>query len=116
MLEERSFDHTGITLKSLPKIGYIAMLDEEPIAVGFLRRVEGDVVAQIDGLTSNPCFGSIIRHYGITKVLEALVNEAKALKVQGLISFTKDQSVVIRAKSIGFNVVDYNLMSLNLID
>ncbi len=111
MLEAQKFEGIAdVTLRTLPKIGYIALLDNQPIAAGFLRRVEGNIVAQIDGLTSNPYFGSIIRHHGIAKVLESLINDAKELKLKGIIAFTSDGTVVKRAIDMGFNIIDHKIM------
>lgn len=97
-----------------PKIGYIAMIGKEPVAAGFLRRVEGDVIAQIDGLTSNPYFGSLIRHKGISEVLSRLVEDAKELKLKGLIAFCQDQTMVDRAKSIDFKQISHTTLALSL--
>jgi hypothetical protein len=97
---------------SVPKIGYIAMLGDQPIAACFLRRVECDVVAQIDGLTSNKHFGSVLRHEAISQIVETLINEAKTLKLQGLIAFTTDLTIVNRFEATGFITLNHNLLSL----
>ena len=90
------------------------MLGDQPLAAGFLRRVEADVVAQIDGLTSNKAFGSILRHNAIDLVVDQLILEAKNLRIQGLIAFTHDKGVLSRAKSRGFNVLSESLISLTI--
>jgi len=105
---------TKVSMKSLPKIGYIALLNKQPVAAGFLRRVECDEVAQIDCLTSNPWFGSIIRHAAITNVVNRLIEDAKLLKLQGIIAFTKDLGVLSRAKELGFQQNDEKLVVLKL--
>lgn len=113
MLEGQNYpDIKSISFKTLPKIGYIALLDKQPIAAGFLRRIEGDIVAQIDGLTSNPFFGSIIRHHGINKILECLINDAKELKLKGLMAFTVDSSILVRAEAMGFRKVAHSILTL----
>jgi predicted amino acid racemase len=88
------------------------MLGDHPVAVGFLRRVECDVVAQIDGLASNSAFGSVIRHEAISKIVESLINEAKSLKLQGVIAFTSDETVKIRAEATGFTRLSHIVLSL----
>lgn len=103
-----------ITMKSLPKIGYISLLNKQPVAAGFLRRVEGNY-AQIDTLVSNPHLGSIIRHNAITNVVNSLLEDAKDLKLNGIIAFSSDNSVISRAKDLGFQVVDQTIVSLSLI-
>lgn len=104
---------SDISMKNLPKIGYIALLNDQPVAAGFLRRVEGGY-SQMDGLTSNPFFGGMIRHDGIRLVVDALIRDAKELKLQGIIAFTKDQGVLTRAKSIGFHSPQEQLIALKL--
>ncbi len=114
MLKTQDYlDISHISMKTLPRIGYIALLNKQPIAAGFLRRVEGGY-AQLDGLTSNAYLGSIIRHEGINKVVQALINESKDLKLHGIIAITKDQSVVKRAKELKFQVIEDTLITLRL--
>lgn len=111
-----SNDYIGISdvnMKTLPKIGYIALMNGYPIAAGFLRRVEGGY-AQMDTLTSNKHFGSIVRHEGITKVVDALVEETKVLQLRGIIAFTKDCSIIKRAEDIGFHTLEHSLIALKL--
>lgn len=112
MLEAQDYDSKSITLKTLPKIGYIAMLGEHPIAAGFLRRVECDILAQIDGLASNPFFGSMIRHDAISKIVDMLITDAKHLKLQGVIAFTTDMTIIERAEAIGFLKINHSVLSL----
>lgn len=100
-------------MKTLPKIGYMALLNGHPVAAGFLRRVEGGY-GQLDTLTSNAQFGAIVRHKGIEKVVESLINEAKDLNLHGIIAFTKDAGVLKRAESIGFHVVEQTIIALPL--
>lgn len=102
-----------ITMKNLPKIGYIAMMGKQPVACGFLRRVEGGF-AQMDTLASNNYFGSQIRHVGVQAVVDALINEAKQLKLRGIISFSTDCSILRRAEAIGFHKVEHTLIALSL--
>ena len=113
MLKDQNYpDLEDISMRTLPKIGYIAMLDNVPIATGFLRRVEGDVVAQIDGLTSNPYLGSIIRHNGISLVLKQLIEDAKELKLKGVYAFCIDKSAIKRAEDMGFRAVGHSTLAL----
>lgn len=91
----------------------MALLNGHPIAAGFLRRVEGNV-AQLDCLTSNKHFGSIIRHQGIKLIVDTLINEAKALKLDGIIATTSDQGILKRAKELGFKVIPQTVIALKL--
>jgi hypothetical protein len=111
-----SNDYLGISdvnMKTLPKIGYIALMNGHPIAAGFLRRVEGGY-AQLDTLTSNKFFGSQVRHAGIAKVVDALLDEAKVLRLKGVIAFTGDVSILKRAEDLGFHTLEHKLIALKL--
>ena len=114
MLKTQQYlDMSHISMKTLPKIGYICLLGKNPIAAGFLRRVEGGY-AQLDGLTSNATFGGLIRHQGLNKVVLALISDAKDLKLNGILGITKDSGVLSRAKDLGFTVVEESLITLRL--
>lgn len=102
-----------VTMKTLPNIGYIALRNGYPVAAGFLRRVEGGY-AQLDTLTTNPIFGSIVRNEAIDLIVKMLITDAKDLKLHGIIAFTSYQSIIDRAKSIGFNELEHSLIALDL--
>ena len=103
-----------ITYRTLPKIGYLAMIDGKiPVAAGFLRKLE-PCYGQIDTLVSYAHYGSIIRHYGITKVVDSLMADAKKQHMQGILALTEDPSVVKRAKEIGFNIIPQLLIGTQL--
>ena len=114
-----SNDYLGISdvnMKTLPKIGYIALRGGHPIAAGFLRRVEGGY-AQLDTLTTNKYMGSIIRHEGINKVVDALIQDAKDLQLRGIIAFSRDYSIIKRAEDLGFHTLgEQKLFALKLKD
>lgn len=112
----KSQNYLGIStieLRTLPKIGYIAMMSNQPIAAGFLRKVE-PCYAQLDTLCSNSHFGSAIRHAGVSLVVDMLTDTAKSLKLEGIIATTMDNSVLLRAKSLGFHVVEQVIIALPL--
>ncbi len=100
----------GLTMRDLPKIGFIAFLGKSPVAAGFLRRVEPNL-AQLDTFVTNPFFGSLIRHDGILKVWEALKSEAKDLNLKGIITFSVDQGIIAHAKAEGFAVINQTLLA-----
>ena len=106
-------DIHNIQMRTLPKVGYIAFCGKEPIACGFLRRLE-PCFAQIDTLVSNGFMGSVIRHEGIKIVVENLIEDAKRLKLEGIIAHTMDNGTLKRAESIGFKVVPQTIIALSL--
>ena len=95
----------SLKYQTLPKIGFIAFLGDQPIAAGFLRRLE-PCFAQIDTLVSSAHFGSQIRHQGIQAVVTCLINEAKRLKLEGILALTKDEGTLSRAEGLGFHVIN----------
>lgn len=110
MHEKRNFAlNTEITMRDLPKIGFIALMGKQPIAAGFLRRVEPNY-AQLDTFLSNPYFGSQIRHIAMSKIVDSLLEEAKDLDLKGIVAFTKDQSIINRAKSNGFSIIEQTIL------
>lgn len=110
MLQDQNYKALGsITYRSLPKIGYVAVLHKQPIAAGFLRRVEGGY-AQIDTLVTNPYFGSQIRHAGIDMVVDSLLQSAKDLNLLGVIAFTENESVLKRSIDRGFQVISQTVL------
>jgi len=106
-------DLHNITYRTLPKIGYIAYLGSEPIAAGFLRRLE-PCYAHLDTLASSGYFGSQVRHEGVSKVVDALIMEAKRLKLEGIVATTKDAGILKRAQSLGFKVVPQTIIALEV--
>lgn len=100
-------------MKNLPKIGYLAVLNSQPIAIGFLRRLE-PCYAQIDTLVSNGYFGSQIRHQGIELVVNALLEEAKSLKLKGIVAHTADSGILKRAQELGFKPILQTIIGLDL--
>lgn len=116
MLKDQNYegDLSEFTMQYLPKIGYMAFLDKIPVAAGFLRRVEGNLVGQIDGLTSNPQFGSIIRNEALDKVVNQIVSDGKVLGLKGLYAHTTVESVYKRAVATGFHVTEHSILALPL--
>lgn len=102
-----------VNMKNLPKIGYMVLRNNHPVAAGFLRRVEGGY-AQFDTFASNPLFGSQIRHLALNLVIDSLLSDAKTLKLRGIIAFTEDAGILLRAKSIGFAELSHSLIGLKL--
>jgi len=102
-----------VNMNTIPKIGYMVLMNNHPIAAGFLRKVEGNI-AQLDGLTSNAYFGSLIRHQAIELVVDNLIRDAKSLKMKGIIATTADEGILKRAITLGFHIVPHSVIALKL--
>lgn len=116
ILESNQYEGVSlITTKTLPQIGYVVYSDKTPIAAGFLRRLE-PCYAQIDTLCSNKFLGSIIRHQGISMVVDTLIKDAKKLKLHGIICHTKSNDVLKRAEALGFHILQETIIALPITD
>lgn len=104
---------SALSMRTLPKCGFIVTLGTQPIAAGFLRRLE-PCFAQLDTLVSNAHFGSQIRHMGISLVVDTLISEAKHLKLEGIIALTQDNGTLMRASGLGFHLVEQQVIALPL--
>lgn len=110
MLEAQSCPWlSGVSYQTLPKIGYIVLLGKQPLAAGFLRRVEGGY-GYIDTVVTNPHFGSQMRHQALEIIVKKLLEEAKDLRLRGLIGSTNDAGVLKRAKDLGFTEIDHRVL------
>ena len=85
--------------ETLPEIGYIALDEDQPVACGFLRKVEGGY-AQLDTFTTNPGFVGELRDRAINGIVSRLTEHAKSYQMHGLFVITDNQSIIDRAESI----------------
>lgn len=114
MLESQKYpDIHNIQKKTLPKIGYIVTVGDMPVAAGFLRRLE-PCYAHLDTLVTNAYAGSLLRNEGIEKVVNQLIEDAKRLKLQGIIAHTQDKGTLVRAEALGFSIVPQTIIALSL--
>jgi hypothetical protein len=103
-----------VSYKTLPKIGYIAILGKHPVAAGFLRRIEGGY-GYVDTVVSNPHFGSQVRHDAISRIFELIMQEASDIGLVGVLGSTTDQGILKRALEWGYNICPDTLISIKLI-
>lgn len=105
--------HPIILKEETPRIGFLAYIEDTPIACAFLRRVEGGF-GQIDGLATNPHADCHLRNMAINGTITLLLNTAKSLKLKGLMVMTIDQSIVKRAEELGFVTTTSRLLIKDL--
>ncbi len=103
-----------VNMKTIPKLGYIAIKGNMPIAAGFMRKTEGNMVGIFDGMVSNPYCSKQLRHEGFTTIFNNLVQDAKDLKLLGLIAFTSDDGMANRLLNLKFDTASHTMYSLNL--
>lgn len=96
----------------LPEIGRVALFAKKPAAAIFLRRAEGNL-GLIDGLCASPEIRRAERHHIIDSLVEALIQEARKLKLAALMFFSRSGSVFTRAERFGFRDPGFKVMRLN---
>lgn len=96
-----------------PAIGLIAIHNEVPIAVGFLRQVEGGF-GMFDGLCTNPKMESLVRNKAIDMLVDELIHVAKSFEMKAIIAWSVDMGTLIRAERHGFKKMNDQLINLNL--
>jgi hypothetical protein len=111
-LQALHFTH-NVTVTEVPALGFVAYDSATPIAAGFLRMVEGGY-AQIDTLVSSASLSSEMRHEGVSKVVDALIQAARDLGLKGVYAHTSDEGVVKRAAALGFKHVPQMIIALPL--
>jgi len=113
---QRFFEHRELDkalLEDLPEHGYMAYLEDFPIACGFLRRCEGNF-GIIDGFCSDPKMPGSLRHEALDLITSKLIRDAKELKLKGLLAITVDKSIIKRSIRHNFKKSDQVVMSLLL--
>jgi len=97
----------------IPKIGFVAYEGKDMVAMGFIRRVEGNY-GQLDGLVSNPDMPPKLRSQAIDLVTQKIIEKAKSLKIKTLVAFTKDKNTLVRSFSHGFGQLPDTMIGIDL--
>jgi len=90
-------------VNDLPELGFIAFNQEVAVGTMFLRDIEGNY-AMIDSAITNPKASPIVRDEAMDLLTDAILKEAKLLKIKKLLIFTRDPNVIARATNWGFSV------------
>lgn len=97
----------------VPATGFVALIEGIPAAFAFIRLVEGGY-GQLDGLTSNLDFPGDFRSEALNAVVERLIDQAKHMKLKGLMAYTRDKHTISRAMKFGFATIPQTLIALDL--
>lgn len=103
------------TERETPRIGYVAYSDETPVAMAFLRIVEGGH-AQLDGLVSNPLATGKKRHLGIDCIITKLIQVARGYGIKSILALSTDESTILRSRSHGFVKLPHTLIAVDISD
>jgi hypothetical protein len=103
-------------LEAVPETGFVVVDDIIPVAIGFLRKVEGNM-AMIDGVCTDPKAKAHVRHVALNLLTSRLIETAKAMKLIGLVAFVADPNTLERGEFFGFKILPgHHLVHLSLKD
>lgn len=111
MLTKRELPQT--LLIELPEIGYIAFHYQIPIAVGFIRRIEGDYV-MLDSYLTDPNAKPEDRDNALDSITNKLINHCRNHNVNKILAFSLDDNTTKRALKHGFALHAHVFTSLSL--
>lgn len=97
----------------LPRIGLVVYHLNQPVAIGFLRQVEGGLL-MMDSFITNPSQPPEIRDKAMNKLGYRMIATAKRLKSTGIIAFSSCDNTLKRAKRNGFVRLPLEPIILNL--
>lgn len=100
-------------LDNLPKLGLTAFYQGKPIAVVFLREVEGGK-ALIDGLIADPNTHYTDRDKCIGRLINDLLRLAKTHGFTGILALSTHTRTITRAKKLGFTLKPHRLVCIDL--
>lgn len=87
---------------SLPKHGFMVFDSGVPVAMGFIRRLEGNL-GVLDSYITNPNFTPGGRNRALDLLTKKLIRFGKdKLKLKGLLAFSADTNTIQRATNHGF--------------
>ena len=105
-------DKRGLKLDPyLPRLGGIAFVGEEPIAIAFLRGVEGGGISIWDGLITDPDFDAEYRDRALNALIIFLIRTSKSYGMTRIISWAQDTNTIERAQKLGFKTINATLMA-----
>lgn len=87
--------------KNLPSVGFVIFESHRPIAIGFLRQVEGHV-GICEGLCTNPEIEPSTRDTAADIMVERLIEAGRELKFTTLMAWTIDKHTLERSLRHGF--------------
>jgi hypothetical protein len=96
-------------LDNIPHKGRIIYYNARPIAIGFIRDVEGGF-AMIDGYLADPDSDVNIRSKCLDLLTLDLFEYAKSLKLNKIFAFTVNKKTIKRALKLGFNKQKHTLI------
>lgn len=106
----------GVKVEALPKLGYGVISDNQLIAAGFIRLMEGGEFGMLDGYITNPKFSPKQRNQALDLLTQKMINVAKDNQLKKIFAFTKEGCILTRAKNHGFTHLPHALMVYDTIE
>ncbi len=98
----------------LPRIGLVATMNSNPVAVCFLYET-GTPIGYIHHILADPNEAKTITAAGVEAALESTIEAARHMGMEALIGFTTRPGVVKMTKRHGFNKEDGAIMARSII-
>lgn len=96
----------------MPENGYV-ISDTSPIAMGFIRKVEGGY-GMMDSFITDPDKDPIIRDKALDLLTKKLLDKAEDLKLISLVSYSRDLNTLVRAQKHGMQCLQHTVLVLPL--
>ncbi len=97
----------------LPKSGLVAFENDIPIAMGFLREVEGNY-AMLDSYLTDPTISGELRDIALDRITDKLITIATHYNQTLLLAISEDVNTIARSIRHGFKFTDYKVTRLKL--
>lgn len=106
-------DMSSDLIDDLPGCGLIAYDKGKPVALGFVRRIEGTYV-MLDSYITDPGIESSIRNRALDHITHKLIQWAHSHGVTKVLAFSTDENTISRAYRHGFGYLPHVFTALNL--
>lgn len=97
----------------LPEFGLVAIENDQVIAAGFLRKVEG-YSAMMDSFITHPNAPGFIRDKAMNRLIVKLIKIAKHYDVKALFAFSQHLNTLTRAVNLGFTQLPHSVLALDI--
>lgn len=97
-------------VNDLPEHGLIAIKDGIPIAMGFIRRIEGEY-AMLDSYITDPKAAAPVRDRALETIGRKLIDMARNGGCKTLLAFSTDAHILARGVRWGFVPLEHKFMA-----
>ena len=102
-------NHSACRDDELPDHGIVCLIDDKPVAAGFLRACEG--IAFLDSFVTNPASTSSDRDTALNQITDSLILTAKCKGFKKVVCITSSLDIAKRAQQQGFVISPSIIMS-----